>query len=346
MATIVLCGGGTAGHVTPNLSLIKELKKKFDKIIYIGSGIDLEKELVKPYGIEYYAINCVKFIRKFTFKNLYIPFKLLKSIKEAKELLESLKPDVIFSKGGYVALPVVKAGYKLKIPIVIHESDLKLGLTNKLCLKNADYVCTSFFETAQLVKNKGVFTGPPIQEKFLQITNNIKIFNNNNKTLLVLGGSQGSQFFNKLISENVESLTETYNIILLSGKKNEVKISNPNVIVYQFSDDLPNLINSCSVVLTRGGSNSLFEISVLKKPMLVVPLPKSQSRGDQIDNAEIFKNKKLATICEQKSLNGNNLIKLMDETIINYKPKAVILAGNKKIIETILKAFKRTETLK
>ena len=229
---IVLTGGGTAGHVCPNINLSNALKKHFDKIIYIGSENGIEKKLItNQTDYEYHSIQPVKFVRKNLFKNFLLPFKLSKAINQSKEILKSIKPDIVFSKGGYVSLPVVIAAHKLKIPVVCHESDISVGLANRLASRYADKVCTNFQITAQTNKNKFICTGSPLPLSPLsksQAKEKLKI-KTDKPVLLVTGGSLGAKAINELIFKNINLLTKKYYVMHLVGKNNlNKKINNPS----------------------------------------------------------------------------------------------------------------------
>ena len=339
---IVLTGGGSAGHIIPNLALVKELKKHFDNIYYIGSNKENEKKLVEQYGIEYFAITPPKLIRKFTLKNLTIPFKLIKSINECKKLLKSLNVDVIFSKGGYISLPVVMAGHKLGIKVLIHESDTSLGLANKICSRYCDKIFTTFPIYSK--SNKIIQTGTPIREEFLNPPHKQNFFKNNKKTILVVGGSQGSKTINEFIYQNIDELTKNYNIIHLCGINKLKQIKNDSYLQIEFSNEMPLLINSSDIVLTRGGSNALFEILAIGKPMIIVPLTKKESRGEQIENAKFFTQHNLG--CYMPILEINSFINLVEKQlnktnqIQTLKNKNTYLQGNENVVKEILQLCK------
>lgn len=323
MKTIVLCGGGTAGHVMPNLALLPKLKEHFDKIYYIGSHNGIEKEIIKTHPeIEYYPITTVKLIRSLTFKNLTIPFKLVKGYFDAKKILEKIKPTIIFSKGGYVSVPVTFAAKKLNIPVVAHESDFNLGLANKLILKTCKKMCCSFEETAKKLGNKGVFTLSPIREQLFlgnrqQAFKTCK-FTSLKPTILVIGGSLGATAINEIIFKTAENLTKKYNIIHIVGKGNlNKKINLQNYYQIEFTPNIENYFALADMVISRAGSNAINEFLVLNKPMLLIPLPKGNSRGDQILNAECFTKNGFAITLNQDELTEENLLKKITELKIS-----------------------------
>ena len=352
MKTLVLTGGGTAGHVTPHLALLNQLKKHFTKISYIGSNA-VEKEIItKKTDLPFYQISSVKFVRKSLFKNLFLPFKLLKAKKEALQILKELKPDVIFSKGGYVSVPVVLAAKTLKIPVVCHESDLSLGLANKIGAKYAKTVCTTFKKTAELLPNKGVFSGSPINEQGFKINkaqfkDSLKI-NSNLPILLVTGGSLGSVAINTSVINSINELTKKFFVIHVTGKGNTKNFETKpkNYLQIEYADNLPALISISDVVISRAGSNTIFELAYAKKPMLLIPLPKGTSRGDQVENANYFKTEKIASVLLQENLTPENLVKSVNLTFTNRQKLIANLNnfnfknGTQTIIYEILKACK------
>jgi UDP-N-acetylglucosamine--N-acetylmuramyl-(pentapeptide) pyrophosphoryl-undecaprenol N-acetylglucosamine transferase len=345
MKTIVLTGGGTAGHVMPNLALIPELKNYFNKIIYLGTSNGVEKNIVsKIKGVDFREIEAVKFVRKITLKNLAIPCKLLKSILHAKKVLKEINPSIVFSKGGFVSIPVAIAAWSLKIPVLTHESDLSLGLANKIIKKFAKYTLTSFEETSK-DRKKLVFTGSPIREqifkgdaKKLQLN-----FDENKKTLLILGGSLGAKAINDFIDFYLDTLLYKYNILHITGKGklNNKKLKNYHAIEY--AENIEDFFAAADYVISRAGANVVFELLALNKPTVFIPLPKNESRGDQIDNAKYFFNKNMCEMLLQEDLNISNLLKSLnnleknEKTLKNNMKKLNLKNSNKKIVDLILK---------
>ena len=317
MKTILLTGGGTAGHVIPHVAIIDELKKHFDKIYYVGRDNSLEQNLVKDLdGVKFYAINTVKFERRICLDNFKIPFKLISAVREAKNLLKKLKPSVVFSKGGYVSLPIVLAAYKLKIPCVTHESDLSAGLTTKLIARKCKAVLTSFEETAHKFKN-GVYTGSPIREQLFKWDRKsaLKFFNFKGKkpVLLITGGSSGATKLNEIAFSARTTLLETFDIIHLVGKGKQDGVQLPGYFQAEYLTNMGDALNLADVVVSRGGANTLFELLALNKPSLIIPLPKGNSRGDQVLNARYFAEKKLVKTLLQENLTYQSLIYNVNE---------------------------------
>jgi len=349
MKSIVLTGGGTAGHIMPHLALLPYLQKNFSKIYYIGSFNGMEKNLIKQQeNISYFGVTTTKLIRKFTLKNLLIPFQLLKGIREAKKHLKHLMPSVVFSKGGFVSLPVVIAAKKLKIPVVSHESDITLGLANKIIYHYSKVLCTSFESTAH-IKKRMVYTGSPIREQIFNGNKNLIIekysLNKEKSTLLFIGGSLGAKTINELVFENISDLIKEYNVLHITGKNNKNFTLN-NVKGYiqtEFVNDIENFYACADCVISRAGSNVIFELLVLKKPMLLIPLPKGESRGDQILNANYMKEKGYAKVLMQEDLTSASLKQKIHQTILDKNSLVKNMTsettsnGNENIIKQILK---------
>lgn len=309
MTKIVLTGGGTAGHCIPNVTLLPYLKKYFEEIHYIGSKSGMEKEIIKNTKIPYHSVTCEKFRRNFSINNFTIPTKLCKGIIEAGKILDKIKPDIIFSKGGFVSVPTVIAAKKRKIPIVLHESDLSVGLANRICSKFANITLTSFPETAKTLKN-GVYVGSPIRKiKKTKFDLSSYGFNQKKPVLLVFGGSLGSYYINETVITALDDLLKTFNVLHIVGKGNINKnIEKQNYYQIEFVYKMDEIISMADVCVTRAGANTLFELSSVKKPCLVIPLPKGTSRGDQILNAEYFEKKGLITVINQNSLTPKSLV--------------------------------------
>lgn len=346
MKNIVFTGGGTAGHIMPNLAIIEELKGY--NIYYIGSS-GMEKDIISKYkNIKFIEIPVVKFSRSLSIKNLTIPFKLISSINKTKKILKEIKPSLIFSKGGYVSIPACFAGHSLNIPVITHESDLSIGLANKIIAKKSKYLCCSFKTTADSYGKNAIFTGSPIRKKVLYGQKNIILQRHNitpsKPTILVVGGSQGARAINNIILDNIDELTKKYNIIHIVGKNNKNTQKKYNYIQIEFANDIENYFAASDVVISRAGSNTIFELLALKKPMILIPLPKTKhSRGDQVDNAKYFEKNGFANVINQESLTNDLLLKTINETLINKSnfEKAMKNAnntiGNSKIIELINK---------
>ena len=316
MKHIVLTGGGTAGHVTPNIALIPRLKELGYEISYIGSESGIEAQLIPEQGIPYYSISTGKLRRYLSAENIKDSFRYLKGIGEAKKLLKELKPDVIFSKGGFVAVPVSKAAGKLGIPCVIHESDMTPGLANKMSFATAARVCCNFPETLEyLPKEKAVLTGTPIRQELLtgdkMAGKDFCGFTDDKPVIMVVGGSLGAVAVNDAVRKVLPELLKDFNIVHLcgEGKLDESLTGIPGYVQYTYiKDELADLFALADVVISRAGANAICEICALAKPNLLIPLSKNASRGDQILNARSFEKQGFSIVLEEEELTDELLI--------------------------------------
>lgn len=316
MKRIVLTGGGTAGHVTPNIALIPSLREAGYDIFYIGSYDGIEKKLISDFDIPYYGISSGKLRRYFDIKNFTDPFKVLKGCKEAYSIIKKLKPDILFSKGGFVSVPVVFAAKRLKIPIIIHESDMTPGLANKLSIPSASRVCCNFPETVKyLPEGKAVLTGSPIRKELSQGSklSGLKFcnFTANKPVILVVGGSMGAVAVNNSIRSILPTLLEKFQVVHLCGKDkldNSLKNLKGYVQFEYIKEELKDLFAVSDIVVSRAGANAICELLALKKPNILIPLSASASRGDQILNARSFENQGFSCVIEEEQLTDELLI--------------------------------------
>ena len=320
MKKIVLTGGGTAGHVTPNIALLPELKKLGYDIHYIGSYDGIEKKLIEEFDIPYYGISSGKLRRYFDPKNFQDPFKVIKGYSEASRLLKKIKPDVVFSKGGFVTVPVVLAAKRRNIPTIIHESDITPGLANRICIPCATKVCANFPETLEhLPKGKAVLTGTPIRKELFSGNRIAGLdfcgFTANKPVILIIGGSLGSAAINSAVREVLPRLLEHYQIIHLCGK-DKIDPSLEGISGYvQFEyikKELSDLLDCSSIIISRAGANAICEILALKKPNILIPLPAASSRGDQILNAASFEKQGFSYVLKEEDLTSETLIKAIE----------------------------------
>ncbi len=325
MKRIILTGGGTAGHVTPNIALLPRLKELGYDIQYIGSYNGIEKELIEPFGIPYHGISSGKLRRYFSTKNFTDPFRVLKGFGEANKLIRDLKPDVIFSKGGFVSVPVVLAGKKNKVPVVIHESDMTPGLANKLSLPSAAKVCCNFPETLEhLPADKAVLTGSPIRQELLSGNKIAALdlcgFSADKPVILVIGGSLGSVVVNNAVRLALPELLEQFHVIHLCGK-GKLDASLNNVEGYaQFEyikSELRDIFALADVVISRAGANAICELLALRKPNLLIPLSANASRGDQILNARSFERQGFSVVIEEEELSKELLLESVRDLYAN-----------------------------
>ena len=316
MKRIILTGGGTAGHVTPNIALLPGLKARGYDIHYIGSYNGIEKELIEQLGIPYHGISSGKLRRYFSLQNFTDPFRVLKGFGEAKKLIKELKPDVIFSKGGFVSVPVVIAGKQCKVPTIIHESDMTPGLANKLAIPSASKVCCNFPETLEhLPKGKAVLTGSPIRQELLQGDKDAALafcgLTNDKPVLLIVGGSLGSVVVNDAVRGILPELLKDFQIIHLCGKgKTDESLKDlKGYVQYEYiKDELKDLFALCDMVISRAGANAICEILALHKPNLLIPLSAKASRGDQILNAHSFERQGFSIVIEEEEITNQRLL--------------------------------------
>ena len=292
---IVLTGGGTAGHVTPNIALLPYLKEAGYDIYYIGSKNGIEKQLIQDYKIPYTGISTGKLRRYFDLKNFTDPFRVVNGFFEARRALKKLHPDVVFSKGGFVSVPVVRAAHSLKIPCIIHESDMTPGLANKLCFGAAAKVCCNFPETVKtLPAGKAVLTGTPIRdelftgdrEKGLSLCG----FTADKPVIMIMGGSQGAVAVNKAVRNHLDELLKDFQVVHLCGKDHLDPSLEGKEGYKQFEyvkEDLKHIFAATDLMISRSGANAICEILALQIPNILVPLA-AGSRGDQVLNANSF----------------------------------------------------------
>ena len=320
MRRIVLTGGGTAGHVTPNIALLPSLQRQGYDIRYIGSYTGIEKQLIEDYQIPYYAISSGKLRRYMDLKNITDPFRVINGCLQATRLLRKLKPDVVFSKGGFVSVPVILGAKLCGIPSIIHESDMSPGLANKLCIPLASNICTTFSETLQyLPDHKAVLTGTPIRSEILtgEPKKGLKIcnFTTDKPTLMMIGGSLGAVRINTLLRKIFPEIRKKYQLVHLCGKGN-LDPTLENVSGYkQFEyvkEDLPHLFAMSDVIISRAGANAISELLALKKPNILIPLPSSASRGDQLLNAQSFKKQGYSYILHEENMTEKSLLDAID----------------------------------
>ena len=321
MKKIVLTGGGTAGHVTPNIALLPSLQNLGYEISYIGSYEGIEKKLISDFDIPYYGVATGKFRRYLDVKNFSDPFRVMKGYGEAKKILKEIQPDVVFSKGGFVSVPVVRAAAALKIPCIIHESDMTPGLANKLCIPVATKVCCNFPETKQsLPEDKAVLTGSPIRGELAKgdkiAALNMCGFSANMPIIMVIGGSLGASAINTAVRKALPKLLDDFQIVHICGKD---KIDNLllNTSGYkQFEyvkGELKDLFAMADLVISRAGANAICELLALRIPNLLIPLSAKSSRGDQILNAASFEAQGFSMVLEEDELDEDTLVDKVHE---------------------------------
>lgn len=346
MKKIVLTGGGTAGHVTPNLALLPSLRKEEFEIHYIGSYNGIERRLIEDAGIPYDGISSGKLRRYFDIKNFSDPLRVLKGYGQAKRLMKQYRPDIVFSKGGFVSVPVVLAAKHYKIPVIIHESDMTPGLANKICIPAAQKVCCNFPETLNyLPKDKAVLSGSPIREELLTGDRLSGLqyagLSSNRPVILVIGGSLGSVTVNHAVRSILPKLLPQFQIIHICGKGNldESLIGTSGYVQYEYVDKpLRHLFAAADLIISRAGANSICEILALRKPNILIPLSAAASRGDQILNANSFAKQGFSTVLEEEVLTSDTLYQAVSET---YKKRISFIEAMEKstlnnAVETIM----------
>lgn len=346
MKRIILTGGGTAGHVTPNIALLPRLKELGYDIQYIGSYNGMEKGLIEPLGIPYHGISSGKLRRYFSLQNFTDPFRVLKGFGEAKKLIKELQPDVIFSKGGFVTVPVVMAGKKCKVPTIIHESDMTPGLANKISIPAATKICCNFPETLEhLPKEKVVFTGSPIRQELLTGNADAALkfcgLSSGKPVILIIGGSLGSVVVNNAVREILPDLLKDFHVIHLCGKgkvDDSLKSLEGYVQFEYIKSELKDLFALADVVISRAGANAICELLALHKPNLLIPLSANASRGDQILNARSFERQGFSKVLEEEELNKSTLLDSL-QTLFRDKEsyiKAMQQSNQQNSIDTII----------
>lgn len=325
MKKIILTGGGTAGHVTPNIALIPELQKQGYDIHYIGSYEGIEKRLISDLGIPYYGIASGKLRRYIDPKNLTDPFKVVKGLGQARSLLKKINPDVVFSKGGFVSVPVVLAAKSRHIPCIIHESDMTPGLANKICIPCAQRVCTNFPETMQHIPaHKGVLTGTPIRQDLFHgdAASGLSFcgLHEQKPVLMIIGGSLGSVRVNEAVRAILPQLLKKYQIIHLCGKGKTdhalMKLEGYAQFEY-IKDELSDLMAAADVIISRAGANAICEILALRKPNVLIPLSAQASRGDQILNAASFEKQGYSIVIQEEDITNDGLLQAVEQAYEN-----------------------------
>lgn len=321
MKKIVLTGGGTAGHVTPNIALLPSLKEAGYEITYMGSYDGIEKKLIEDFQIPYVGIATGKFRRYLDPKNLSDPFRVIKGFGEARKFLKEYKPDVVFSKGGFVSVPVVRAAATLGIPCIIHESDMTPGLANKLCIPVAKKVCCNFPETYKMLpQEKAVLTGSPIRAELAQGNKIAGLdmcgFTANKPVIMVIGGSLGAANVNKAVREALPQLLQNFQIVHLcgKGKVDDSLLELPGYKQFDYiKTELKDLFAMADIVISRAGANAICELLALRKPNILIPLPAASSRGDQILNAKSFEDQGFSMVINEEDLTTDLLTEKVNE---------------------------------
>jgi UDP-N-acetylglucosamine--N-acetylmuramyl-(pentapeptide) pyrophosphoryl-undecaprenol N-acetylglucosamine transferase len=346
MKKIVLTGGGTAGHVTPNIALLPRLKELDYDIHYIGSYEGIESRLIADYDIPYYGISTGKLRRYFDPKNFSDPFRVLKGFGEARKILKKIKPDIVFSKGGFVSVPVVRAAASLNIPCIIHESDMTPGLANKLCIPVAQKICCNFPETLQnLPEDKAILTGSPIREELAKGNKIAGLdfcgFTANKPVVMVIGGSLGAANVNAAVREALPELLKDFQVVHICGKEKVDNLLLNTTGYKQFEyvkAELKDIFAIADVVISRAGANAICELLALQKPNILIPLCNG-SRGDQILNAKSFEAQGFSIVLEEDDITTELLTEKVRELYCNRQSYINTMSQSKQLasIDTITK---------
>lgn len=352
---IVLTGGGTLGHVTPHLALIPKLKAAGYEIHYIGTEKGMEASKIRAIdGVTYHAVKSGKLRRYFSWQNFTDPFRVLAGAFQSAALMGKIRPDVCFSKGGFVAVPVVFGAWVHGIPVLCHESDLTPGLANKLCKPFAKKFATTFPECAAALGEKAEMTGTPLRPELFSGSRakglSLLKFDGSKPVLMMMGGSSGAQAVNKALREALPQLTATFDVAHICGKGNlDANLEGtPGYTQVEFLDaELPDALACADLVLSRAGSNALCEFQALCKPLLLVPYPKGASRGDQILNAQSLEKRGLCHVLMQENMTADTLAKALmqtwadRETLVAAVKKAPPADGTKRVLEMIEEVQKK-----
>ena len=347
MKKIVLTGGGTAGHVTPNIALLPALQEAGYEITYMGSYDGIEKKLIGDFDIPYVGISTGKLRRYLDPRNFTDPFRVAKGFLQAKRFLKEYRPDVLFSKGGFVSVPVVRAAASLHIPCIIHESDMTPGLANKLCISAAKKVCCNFPETMKLLpENKAVLTGSPIRAELSRGNKLAGLdmcgFSANIPVIMVIGGSLGAANVNAAVRNALPKLLEDFQVVHLCGKDklDNLLLNTPGYKQFEYiKAELKDLFAMADIVISRAGANAICELLALKKPNILIPLPAASSRGDQILNAQSFESQGFSIVINEDDLTTDLLVDKVHELYFNRQSYTNTMSKSTQLdsIRTIMK---------
>lgn len=349
---ILMTGGGTAGHVTPNMALIPRLMEAGFDVHYAGTADGVERRMIEGIeGVTYHAVDSGKLRRYFSWKNFTDPFRVVRGLGQARRLIRELKPDVVFSKGGFVSVPVALASRR--VPLVCHESDYSPGLANRIGSRNADIICVTFKDTLAAVGKKGVHTGTPIRPELYKGDRARGLaflgFTGEKPVLLVMGGSLGAQRVNELVRESLPELLRSYDVAHLCGiGKVDESASFAGYVQYEYiSEELPDLFAAADIMISRAGANAIFEILALAKPALLIPLSSASTRGDQELNAAYFKKMGYSMTAEQATLTAKTLTEAVNELYANRLTFTSTMAndpladGTDEVLAEILRAAEK-----
>ena len=343
---ILLTGGGSAGHITVNLALIPLFIDRGWEIFYIGSFDGIEKELISNItDVTYYGIPTGKLRRYFDWKNFTDVFRVCRGIIAAYNIIKAEKPQIVFSKGGFVSVPVVIGSWLNNLPIIIHESDLTPGLANRITAYFARKICTTIPQTlSSLPKDKGEFIGaivrPELKKGDAEKGRLLCGFEREKPVIFVAGGSLGSVAINQAIRSIIPQLLEDFQVLHICGKGNlDIGLEQSGYKQFEYvGNELPDLMSLADIVISRAGSNFIFEFLALRKPMILIPLPKKSSRGDQIENAKAFQAQGFAEIILEENLTSDGLLELVN-TVFTNREQYISKMRNEKLDRALSKLF-------
>jgi UDP-N-acetylglucosamine--N-acetylmuramyl-(pentapeptide) pyrophosphoryl-undecaprenol N-acetylglucosamine transferase len=327
---ILFTGGGSAGHVTPNVALIEQSLKEGRECLYVGSRAGIETEIIKPLNIPYHAISSGKLRRYFDWQNFVDPFLIIYGIIQSLFICLRHKPDVVFSKGGFVAVPVVFAAWLVRIPVICHESDITPGLANKICFPFARFICVNFEQTTQYLSKKYLLvgkvkvTGTPVRASLLEgesLRGRQSLSIDSDKPLLlVFGGSLGAKVINEQVRRVLNNLTETFALVHVTGAGNvdQSLDSVPGYLQVEFmANEFGDVLAAADVVVARAGANSIYELLLTRKPHILIPLTAAASRGDQLVNARIFSEAGYSRVIDEAALNDELFLMEIEDVYMN-----------------------------
>lgn len=362
-----MSGGGTGGHIIPNIALIHELRERFSEsgsleLLYIGSSNGMEAKMIQEVGVDFVGISCGKLRRYFSFRNFLDFFRIPVGIIEAWAVLMKFRPDVIFCKGGYVSFPVAVAGWMLNIPVILHESDVSPGLANRMCARFARVICTSFEESRKYFKHKKVvFTGNPVRRELAFANRETGLqfldFSGDLPIILIIGGSLGAEFLNLLTWKNLDYLLPHFQVAHICGRGNVkdsldlLKYLGPehqkylaHYRAFEFLDhELKDVFAASDLIISRAGAISLAEMDFFEKPAILIPLGKKASRGDQILNAEVFAKNHLCKILHEGEFSDMELFEDIKTLLVHRKNAHVGHTKDEKFsaLDKIIKLLER-----
>ena len=315
MATIVITGCGTGGHIMPNIALIPALRKRFDKIYYVGVKGGREESAAASARVSFYSVPAVKLDRQKIFANLLIPARLSSCVGKAKELLRGIEPDVVFCKGGFVSLPCAIAAHKLGIPVITHESDISLGVANKIIARFAYATVTSYPQTK--AKN-AVYIGNPVRRQLFSEHKTPVKLNSALPNVLIVGGSSGAMALNKAVWNNLDALCKRYNVLHITGCDDNPR--HTNYYPMKYVENIFDYYSCADAVISRCGANAACELLAMRKKVVFVPLNNRASRGDQVENARHYVNMECAAMCDEKQL-ACDAVRIIDRALSMPVPR-------------------------